>query len=102
MTKTIEVEIYGQRYSIRGDADEQYVRRLASFVDEHMRTLAKGMKTATLARLAILAAINIAHQLFQSEQLRQQGEAAVERRMLSLMECIEEEMPSLLSQEVSS
>ncbi len=97
MTRTIEVEIYGQRYGIRGDADEQYVRRLASFVDEHMRALSQGMKTATLARLAILAAINITHQLFQSEQLRQQGEAAVERRMLSLMESIEEEMPSPLS-----
>ncbi len=97
MTKTIEVEIYGQRYSIRGDADEQYVRQLASFVDEHMRALSQGMRTSTLARLAILAAINITHQLFQSERLRQQGEAAVERRMLSLMESIEEEMPSTLS-----
>lgn len=94
MTKTIEIEIFGQRYAIRGDADEDYVRRLARFVDENMRSLAQGMRTATFSKLAVLAAINIAHQLFQSEQIREKGEADVDRRVLSLMESIEDLIPS--------
>lgn len=93
MTKTIDVEIYGQRYSIRGEADDVYIRRLASFVDEHMRILAEGMKTATPSKLAVLTAINLAHQLFESEKKRTQGEADVDRRMETLMESIEEQMP---------
>ena len=93
MTKTIDVEIYGQRYSIRGEADDVYIRRLASYVDEHMRTLAEGMKTATPSKLAVLTAINLAHQLFESEKKRTQGEADVDRRMETLMESIEEQMP---------
>jgi cell division protein ZapA len=40
LTKTIDVEIYGQRYAIRGEADEGDIRRLASFVDGQMRHLA--------------------------------------------------------------
>lgn len=96
MTKTIDVEIYGQRYSIRGQADDAYVRRLASFVDDHMKRLAEGMKTATPSKLAVLAAINLAHQLFESEKKRAQGEADVERRMINLMESIEEQMPTSL------
>lgn len=92
MTKTIEIEIYGHRYTIKGEADEDYVKRLATFVDEQMRGLSRGMKTATLSKLALLAAINIAHQLFQSEQARQQGEVDVERRALCLMESIEEQL----------
>ena len=56
MTKTIDMEIYGQRYSICGEADDVYIRRLASFVDEHMRTLAEGMKTATPSKRAVLTA----------------------------------------------
>ena len=71
MTKTIDVEIYGQRYTIRGDADDAYVRRLAHFVDDHMRHLAEGMKTATPSKLAVLTAINLAHQLFESEKTGQ-------------------------------
>ncbi|MEK6525711.1 MAG: cell division protein ZapA [Nitrospirota bacterium] len=92
MAKTIEIEIYGHRYTIKGEADEDYVKRLATYVDEQMRGLAQGMKTATLSKLALLAAINIAHQLFQSEQARQQGEVDVERRALCLMESIEEQL----------
>jgi cell division protein ZapA len=92
LAKTIEIEIYGHRYTIKGEADEDYVKRLATYVDEQMRGLAQGMKTATLSKLALLAAINIAHQLFQSEQARQQGEVDVERRALCLMESIEEQL----------
>jgi len=92
LAKTIEIEIFGHRYTIKGEADEDYVKRLATYVDEQMRGLAQGMKTATLSKLALLAAINIAHQLFQSEQARQQGEVDVERRALCLMESIEEQL----------
>ena len=90
MTKTIEVEIFGQRFSINGDADESYVQRLAQIV----KHIAQGTKSVTPHKLAVLAAINSAHELFESEKKRQQGEADVERRMVTLMQSIEEQMPS--------
>jgi cell division protein ZapA len=96
LTKTIDVEIYGQRYAIRGDADDAYVRRLAHFVDDQMRHLAEGMKTATPSKLAVLTAINLAHQLFESERKRVQGEDDVDRRMASLVESIEEQIATSL------
>ncbi len=92
MTKTIEVEIYGQRYVITGEADEEYVKRLANYVDTQIRVLAQGMKTATRAKLAVLAALNITHQLFQAEQTRQEGDAEIDRRTSSLLESIEEHL----------
>jgi cell division protein ZapA len=91
----IDVEIYGQQYSICGEAEEAYIRRLAHFVDDHMKHLAEGMKTATPSKLAVLTAINLAHQFFESEKKRTQGEADVDRRMVTLMESIEEQMPTL-------
>ena len=96
MTKTTDVEIYGQRYTIKGEADEAYIRRLAGFVDGQMRQLAEGMNTTTPSRLAVLTALNLAHQLFEAEKKRAQGEADVERRMTSLMESIEEHVPTSL------
>lgn len=92
MTKTVEVEIYGQRYTIKGDAEEDYIRQVAAHVDEQMKGLSRNMKTATPTKLAVLAALNLAHQLLQTERLRQEGEADVERRALSLMETIEEQL----------
>ncbi|BCA54728.1 putative Cell division protein ZapA [Nitrospira sp. KM1] len=96
MTRTTEVEIYGQRYAIRGEAEEAYVRRLAGFVDGQMRHVAAGMSTATPSKLAVLAALNLAHQLFEAEKKRAQGEADVERRMTSIMESIEEQVSTSL------
>jgi cell division protein ZapA len=59
-----------------------------------MKQVAQGMKTATPHKLAVLAALNIAHELCECEKKIQQMEADMERRMLSLMESIEEQMPS--------
>jgi cell division protein ZapA len=61
-----------------------------------MKHLAEGMKTATPSKLAVLTAINLAHQLFESEKKRAQGEADVDRRMVNLMQSIEEQMPTSL------
>jgi cell division protein ZapA len=92
LIKTIDVEICGQRYSIRGEAEEDYVKRLAAYVDEQMRVLSKSMKTATMSKVAVLAAINITHQLFQAERMREEGDADINRRATNLMESIEQHL----------
>jgi len=92
LTKTLEIEIYGQKYTVRADADEIYMQRVAAYVDEQMRSLARGMKTATPSKLAMLTALNLAHQLFQVEEQRERGEADLERRAQHLMESIEEHL----------
>jgi cell division protein ZapA len=97
LTKTIDVEIYGQRYSINGEADESYVKKLAEMVDTQMKQVAAGMRSATPAKLAVLAAFNMAHELMESERKSRQGEADADRRMASLMESIDQQMPSILS-----
>ena len=70
MSQRFEVEIYGQRYAIRGEADQAYVNELAREVDEQMRTLAGGMKVATPAKVAILVALNLAHQSSKPSRAR--------------------------------
>lgn len=97
MTKTIDVEIYGQRYAVNGEADESYVRHLADIVDKQMRQVAAGMRSATPAKLAVLAAFNLAHELMESERRFRQDEADADRRVASLMESIDQQMPSILS-----
>ncbi|MCZ6581253.1 MAG: cell division protein ZapA [Nitrospirae bacterium] len=95
MTKPIEVDIYGQRLAIQGEADEIYVQELARFVEGQMRTVAQNLTTTTPTKIAILAAINITDQLFQQQQLRQAGEAEVERRARGMMEDIEAQLEDL-------
>lgn len=64
--RIIPVEIQGQRYPIRTTLDPEYVARLAAFVDERMRAAADSTPTGDSLRLAVLAALNIADELFRS------------------------------------
>ena len=61
----IPVEIGGQRYPIRTTLDAEYVGRLAAFVDERMRAAAESTSAGDSVRLAVLAALNIADELFR-------------------------------------
>jgi cell division protein ZapA len=63
--KVIPVEIHGQRYPIRSGLDPEYVARLATYVDEKMRTAADSTATGDTLRLAVLAALNIADEYFR-------------------------------------
>ena len=69
---TTQVEIFGEVYSVRGGDENGYLQELASLVDRKMREVAGQVKGDT-ARIAILAALNLADELFQIQN-RQEGE----------------------------
>ena len=97
MTKTIEVEVYGQRFSLQGEADEKYFHELAKFVDGQMRTLSQKMTTGTPTKLAILAAINIADQMFHLKRRRKGSEEDIERKAQEILERIEQQLDAHLA-----
>ncbi|HWF84063.1 MAG TPA: cell division protein ZapA [Vicinamibacterales bacterium] len=63
--RVISVDIQGQRYPIRSELDPDYVTRLAVYVDDKMRAAADSTPTGDTLRLAVLAALNIADELFR-------------------------------------
>ena len=64
-SRVVPVDIHGQRYPIRSGLDPEYVVRLATYVDEKMRAAADSTPTGDALRLAVLAALNIADELFR-------------------------------------
>lgn len=67
------VEIFGAVYTVRGTDDTGYLQELADLVDRKMREVAEHVNTADTARIAILAALNLADELFRIQK-RQDGE----------------------------
>ena len=55
----VRVEIFDQPYNLRG-SDAEYILKLAEYVDSKMRAVAEQTHTVDTARLAVLAALNIA------------------------------------------
>jgi cell division protein ZapA len=82
-SRVVSVEIQGARYAIRSDLDEQYIVRLAAYVDAKMQRATNEVPTGESMKVAILAALNIADELFHvregappdnSELVRRAGE----------------------------
>ena len=73
--RVVAVEIAGQRYPIRSSLDPEYVARLATYVDEKMRAAADSSPSGDSMRLAVIAALNVADELFRirDEQLDEAG-----------------------------
>ncbi|HEY0514686.1 MAG TPA: cell division protein ZapA [Thermoanaerobaculia bacterium] len=69
---TTQVDIFGEVYSVRGTDENVHLQELAALVDRRMREVAEHVKGDT-ARIAILAALNLADELFQIQN-RQEGE----------------------------
>ncbi|HDL52461.1 MAG TPA: cell division protein ZapA [Proteobacteria bacterium] len=60
----VDVEIFGKVYTVRGDKDPEYVRKVAEYVDRKMREISEVTETVSTSRIAILASLNIADELF--------------------------------------
>jgi len=89
----VKVIIYGQEYPIRARGDEDHIRQVAKFVDERMAMIEEQTTAMTPARLAILAALNIADELFT---LRREKE-----RLLSEFEEKTRELSEVLNQGIN-
>ncbi len=62
---SIRVAIYDQEYFMRGDLNEEYIKKLAQYLDGKMRSIAERTRTVDTLRVAILAALNVADEYHQ-------------------------------------
>lgn len=65
--KTVEVEIFGQQYKLRGEGDDSRIREIASLVDRRMREIYDQTKVVDSMKLAVLTALNLADELLAAK-----------------------------------
>jgi cell division protein ZapA len=76
----VRVQIFGTSYTIRGEADQAYVQRVASYVDAKMREINEKLPVASVAKVAVLASLNLADELFREREERRRLSESVTRR----------------------
>jgi len=91
-TKSTTVEIMGREFRIRGTADEQYVREIARYVDTKLREVSQGSSTPVSDRVMVLAALNIADELFQLRRASSEEMATIAKKAESLLTMLDENM----------
>ena len=86
---TIEVEIHGSTYKVRGGQDPEHLRELAEYVDRRMNEVAAMTSTISSTKVAVLAALNIAEDLFRYRSGRDGTKDEVAERVTSLADELE-------------
>lgn len=77
-----DVEILGQRLTVRGQGSAEYIRELAGYLDGRARSVREQARVYDPLRLSLLAGLNVADELFRSRE----GEAALLTRLDRLLD----------------
>ena len=80
MDTKIQVDIYGQSYSIKAGANPEYIKNIAGHVDKKMREIAASTPTIDSLKIAVLAALNITDEFFQLRMQTQDVDREIEQR----------------------
>lgn len=89
MIKDITIQLLGKEYQIKcPDAEVNALQRAAQYLEEKMR-LTRESGIISLDRIAIIAALNVSHQLLMLEQQKNQHAHSVSHRLTELNNKIE-------------
>ncbi len=89
MKTSCRVEILGREYSLRSEEGEERIRQIAAYLNAKIKEVAEKSQTVSTVNVAVLAALNIAGDYFQSLDEQARMEKAIAARSNRLIEMIE-------------
>jgi cell division protein ZapA len=85
----VKIEIYDQSYNVNADGNEEYLRELAAYVDGKMREIASATKMVDSLKVAVLASLNMADELFTSRARQDSTEGPLRKRVEKCVALVE-------------
>ncbi len=90
--RPVKISIGGEDYFVRGDVDSQTIQQIAEFVNRKIREVAEKTPHQPSNRVSILAALNIAEELFQEKKAREKQLQEYEKRANHLLEWLDHKL----------
>lgn len=90
--RLVEIKVFGQTYTVKTDAEEDYIQAVAKYVNEKMDEVLKKTKSVSTLNVAILTALNIADDLLKEKEKRVALLQEVEAKSKDLVEKIDIKM----------
>lgn len=87
--RLVEIKVFGQTYTVKTDAEEDYIQEVAKYVNEKMEEVLKKTKSVSTLNVAILTALNIADDLLKEKEKRIDLLREVEAKSKDLVEKID-------------
>jgi cell division protein ZapA len=91
LKRSVTVEVAGLKFQLRTDADEAYVKSLARFVSEKIEEVRASSRTIATHNLALLAAMNIADDLFRAKRVQREFRLKVRDKSRRVLEILDQE-----------
>lgn len=82
----LKVTIFGTDYALKADSSHDYIKETANYLDKKMHEIAGKHHDQSDTRVAVLAGLNIADELFRAQQLHPDN---LEARISKLTEILE-------------
>src|SRR5688572_29709655 len=76
---TVQVEIFGQVFSVKAGQEPGYIEHLAAYVDAQMREIGRVGSAVDSMKIAVLAALNIADELFRAKLVAHEATQKIEK-----------------------
>jgi cell division protein ZapA len=87
----VNISIMGKDYMVAcGDDEKQALLRSAEYLDRKMREIRDSGKIIGTDRIAVMAALNIAHELLNQDSDGDSSQSAMRDRIMSLSNKIED------------
>jgi cell division protein ZapA len=90
----VEVEILGQKYTIRSEADPAYIRDLAAYVEKRVKGVEGQMRGQDPVKALALAALYIADELFRAREDLSKFEGDLPKRIGAMVELLDAIAPA--------
>jgi len=87
--RLVEIKVFGQTYTVKTDAEEDYIQEVARYVNEKMDEVLKKTRSVSTMNVAILTALNIADDLLKERERKNALLREVEMKSKDLAEKID-------------
>jgi cell division protein ZapA len=84
--RSVTVQVAGQRYTLKTDDDDRLVKSLATYVDTKFRDVQRASRSPDTQAVAILTALQVAEELFQSRQAAADLKKGVREKARTLLD----------------
>ena len=86
----VKVNIFGQTYTVKGEASSEYILELADYLNKKMAEVSSNISNGTSTQVAILAALNISDEYFQVRDIKSGSYSAIEEKTNKLIAMLDE------------
>ena len=87
--RTVKIQIYDQSYNVNADGNEEYLKELAAYVDGKMRFIAESTHMVDSVKVAVLAALNVADEMFTTRKRQEALEGPLRERVQNCVSMVE-------------